>query len=112
GDPKTLAETTVLMDDLADTYASLAKGPKREERLKHAIDIKEKLYGHYDRRLVRHLYELYILYNLQGRFTEAKSSLEHIIAVLEHNQLYESELPNRLGELAGIDTQLRHYYEA
>jgi tetratricopeptide (TPR) repeat protein len=112
-------EGIVLFTDLGDTYAMAAD---REQCLRHALEIDEKLFGPHDDRLLRVLNVLANFYNLHQRYVEAEPVLKKRIEILEKDAAGQSpggmlnakpgELARTLIELGSVQATLKRYADA
>jgi len=118
---KEAREGIVSFADLADTYAM--SHDNREDCLKHALAIMQKLFGANDDRLIGILNDLFLYYNLQQKYKEAEPVLKQRVAILQSSRAAAKTLPGVIGEnpgelartlteLGGVQIVLKKYADA
>jgi tetratricopeptide (TPR) repeat protein len=115
------------LDDLADAYDAVDSPDTRESCLKHALAIKEKIFGSNDDCLSRVLNDLFYFYNLHQRYAEAEPVLKWRIQILDNEDGADGgvaslqavgvsstngDLPTLIVELGSVQTALRKYESA
>jgi len=103
-------EAIALLDDLAEAYVAGTDKASKENGLKHALSIKEKLAPEGDDEVIKILNRLFNLYFTNKRYADAEPVLKRIIFIIE--QTGGHDLPNFLTTLAGVEALLGKYNES
>lgn len=103
-------EAVAMFDDLADAYVYGSDKVNKENGLKHALTIKEKLAPQGSDEVLKILNRLFIVYFVHKRYSDAEPVLKKMSVIIERTNGHD--LPNVLTSLAGVEAFLGRYRES